>query len=171
MVDRRMRRGQRPRTTTWTANTDGTESTIAAASKVLVANFAFGGPITVMRVRGLLTWRSDQVTADESVIGAFGMCVVTENAITAGVASIPGPFTNADDDVWFVHQFVYDRWEFQSGTGVHGGFTTHVQYDLDSKAMRKGEDGQSVAVVWENGHSTFGAIATDNFRMLFKLAG
>ncbi len=171
MADRRRRSGSRPRTTTWTSNTSATESAIAAATKVLVANFVLGGPITIMRVRGLLTWRSDQVTVDEVVMGAFGLCLVTESAITAGVASIPGPFTNADDDVWFAHQFVYDRLEFQSGTGVGQGMTTHVQYDLDSKAMRKGEDGQSVAVVWENGHASSGATATENFRMLFKLVG
>ena len=77
---------------------------MAAATKVLLGVFVLSVPtLTIRRTLGLVNWRSDQNSGDEEPLGAFGMCVVSNEAIAAGVASVPGPYTDADADLWFVH--------------------------------------------------------------------
>ncbi len=69
---------------------------------------------------------------------------MSDRAIAAGVASIPGPVTDANDDAWFMWQpFVAQG---SSPTTRQQG-TIH---DFDSKAMRKILDGFNVAFVVEN---------------------
>ncbi len=165
---RQVRRGRgfKP-STTWNSATSAVETAVAAATKVLLATQSTTlDTETIRRTRGLIAWRSDQVVADEAVMGAFGMCVVSADAAAAGVASVPGPFTDPGSDLWFVHQFMYDRLEFQSGTGVSAGFTTHVQYLIDSSAMRKVTDEERLILVVENGHASNGATFSFNIRFL-----
>ena len=77
-------------------------------------------------------------------MGAFGALVVTDAAVVAGVASMPDPVTDADDDGWFL-------WVpfAQKASGSSSG-TIGFQYDFDSKAMRKLSEGFSVAFILAN---------------------
>ncbi len=137
---------------------------VAASTKVLLGSFTVAGASeTMRRTRGLVQWTTNQILASEFSIGAFGMCVVTEDAFAAGVASIPGPFTDAGSDVWFVHQFMMHSFQFASGVGIEGQFGN--QYEIDSSAMRKVSEEQRVVLVVENG-SANGAVFAFGIRLL-----
>ncbi len=128
-----------------------TAGSVPAASKLLLSTITLDNPginETIRRTRGVFGIESDQNSALEFNLGAMGMVVVSETAIAAGVASIPGPVTDASDDGWFV-------WEpfTQETQGVTGG-SKSTGYTFDSKAMRRIEEGFAVAVVVENAHAT-----------------
>ena len=92
------------------------------------------------------------------------MCIVNEDAFAAGAASIPGPFTDANSDLWFVHQFLMVDMRFVSAVGVEPMYGR--QYEFDSKAMRKQNEEQRVVVMIENGHATAAARSYHAFRIL-----
>ena len=119
---------------------------IIAGTKVLLASFILSNPPlgeTILRTRVRLFVRSDNETGTEEQVGAFGLVVVTDAALAAGAGSIPGPFTDGGDDGWFVHQSIWQGASFATANGATG-------YDIDSKAMRKVEDGHSIAIMVEN---------------------
>ncbi len=157
------------RSTQWLGSSDETAvTTLAANGKTLDQTFAFGEPATIVRTRGTLWVASDQTVASESVAGALGMIVVTDQAAAIGASAIPGPSSASDDDGWFVWQPWFADVNFEDATGL--GFLTFARYDFDSKAMRKVHDGNTVAVMIENDFAV-GAIFLMNFRMLVKLHG
>ncbi len=151
---------QRKRSLTdWARGLSVAPTNVNAATKILlstIVNTNQGITETVRRTRGVLSIKSDQSAAVEEQTGAFGMVIVTDLAAAAGAASIPGPFTERNDDGWFV-------WvpftQFTSGA-IAGGYTS-MQYQFDSKAMRKLEQGFSIAIMVEN------ASAGDAFSFMF----
>jgi hypothetical protein len=94
---------------------------------------------------------SDQILASEFIVGAFGMCVVSEDAFAAGAASIPGPFSDASSDLWMVHQYFAQSFQFASGVGAGFNGSFGMQLDIDSKAMRKVTEEERLVVMVENG--------------------
>jgi len=124
---------------------------VPAGTKVLIATLALtnsGIGETVRRTRGMLSVVSDQSSVMEQQNGALGMIVVSDLAVAAGVASIPGPVTDANDDGWFVWVPVSQM----SGSALGGNVTHSVQPSIqfDSKAMRKVVEGFTIAVVYES---------------------
>ena len=125
-------------------------------------------PFTIVRTRLQVAIQSDQAAASELVIAAMGVCVVSDQALAIGVTAVPTPITDIDSDLWFVHQVTYNNFVFGDGTGFIEN--NLAQYDVDSKAMRKVQDGQDVAVVAElSGISGGGANLIIGGRMLIKL--
>ncbi len=110
--------------------------------------------------------QSDQAAATELVHVAVGGAVVSDQAIAAGVGSIPTPFAEIGSDLWFLHDQLTTQFLF--GTGV-GFINDGVSKDVDSRAMRKVEDGEDVAIVIENSTVGQGSITTTAGRMLVKL--
>ena len=167
------RQGPR-RATEWGASAVPTVTTNLAANTVLLQQSFTAAvlegvvPATIVRTRGELWLRSDQVAASRTPFGALGFAVVSEQARAAGVASVPDPTTNALQDQWFVHQFWATDFTFITGAGFQGG-STLTRYSFDSKAMRKVEDGDAIVVVIANSASAGGIDFVLNFRMLFKL--
>jgi hypothetical protein len=102
-------------------------------------------PFTVVRSHFELMMISDQVAASEIALGAFGIGVFSEEALTAGVASIPTPVNAAASDFWFVHQWIANSLLFNTS----GAANTQNRYTIDSKAMRKVGEGQDIGVVAE----------------------
>ncbi len=120
-------------------------------------------PSTIVRTRGLISVQSDQGAAFEDQIGYVGMIIVSEQAAVAGIASIPDPFVQAANGNWFV-------WEPVFASGDQTTAASHVRtYKFDSKAMRKFEPGDRIAVVFSNGSATDGLEILCQFRMLVKL--
>ena len=159
------------RLTTWLRDVDSaTASILAAGSSVLFASLTTEElalrPFTVVRVRGLLTVNSDQVGASEFVHGAIGFAVVSRQAVVAGVASVPTPTLEAESGLWFVHQYWAHTTVFQSATGFSENSQTN--FEIDSKAMRKVDQGQDIVVVIENGSGNAGVEFILNFRILIK---
>ena len=128
------------------------ETSVAPATKVFIGSFTGVTPNTVRRTFGLINWRSDQAAADEFPMGAFGMCIVSESAAAVGAAALPGLFTEASSDLWFVHQFLFAPVEFVSAAGFESA--AGRQYAINSKAMRKFSEEEVVVLMIENGHPT-----------------
>ncbi len=123
---------------------------VGAATKVLLASFVLSNPgigETVRRTHVMLSVVSDQTGVLEQQNGALGMMIVSDLAIAAGAASIPGPVTDASDDGWFLWFGVS-----QVSIAALGGVvnTNPQSYVIDSKAMRKVADGFSIAVMYES---------------------
>ncbi len=108
---------------------------------------------------------SDQTGGQETQTGAMGMVVVSDLAIAAGVASIPGPVTDASDDGWYVWQALGGQLDILVGAGPR-----QAVYEFDSKAMRRIEEGFGVAIVVENAHATHGFNVLVYFSVLASLS-
>ncbi len=99
------------RLTTWIGSANiSSPVSLAAGAVVLdqsfsVASNGFDTPFTVVRVRGELWTKSDQIIASENPFGAMGAAVVSQPALTAGVASVPTPISEEASELWFLHQF------------------------------------------------------------------
>jgi len=104
-------------------------------------------PFTVMRTHLMYYVESDQATISENYLGAVGMAVASEQAVAAGIGSIPTPAKDAASDLWFIH-------EWFTGSIIVGdatGFTEpsgQIQR-LSSKAMRKVNDGEDLFLAVE----------------------
>ncbi len=88
--------------------------------------------------------------------------------LAIGITAVPTPFTDSDSDLFYVHKFMTSHFQFISGIGV---FTTNnSQVQIDSRAMRKVEEGQDVAAVLEvSSLSGGGSISFVAGRQLIKL--
>ena len=91
------------------------------------------------------------------------MLVVSVDAFAAGAASIPGPITDAESDLWLVHQYMVSDFIFGSAVGFDsmGGRS----YEIDSKAMRKQTEDEVLVLMFENG-SALGAQFSAGIRVL-----
>ncbi len=165
------RHGVMRRETLWTGLVLTQDVTTSANEAVLVSQgsaalLAFR-PFTVVRTRGLVGMRSDQVIASENQQLSYGHCVVSDQAVAIGVTAIPTPDTDQISDLWYVYEMLVNRFTFVSGVGVDNqSFTTRY---FDSKAMRKVEEGQDLISVVESGGNSSGISITSGFRTLIKL--
>ena len=154
------------RVNAWVASADqGGQSLASNASAIMQSNATLGGT-TIVRTRGLLLVRPQGFGADLDMQGALGIGIVSDQAFAAGAGSVPGPWTDADWDGWFVWQPWALRVEFSDATGVL--VPANVNWEIDSKAMRKVQFNETVVIVAE---SQAGAVIIETpFRMLIKLA-
>ena len=165
---RPLRQGQR-RATEWIASADiNAVASLGGGLSVLQSAILSSVnldlvPSTIVRTRGFIFVQSDQAAASEQQLGAIGFSVVSEQAAAAGVASVPSPITDETSEMFFLWQ----PFAFSHGAGTvdsqRGGMV-----DFDSRAMRKWQDGEAIAVVIENA-GTFGIEFWLKFRMLVKL--
>ena len=170
MARRTFVRGGSWRATVWIASTVETAlTTLAATASVLDQTFTFAEDATIIRTRGSLFVRSDQISATEAVAGALGMAVVTEQAAAIGVTAVPTPITDQESENWFLWQPWAYSFVVTTAVGTLG--SSFAQFDFDSKAMRKVNKDDSVAVVLENSFTTFGVEFFLTFRMLLKSRG
>jgi len=153
----------------WSGSLASAFVVVAANSKVLLATLvtgvAGGVDLTILRTVGGIAIQSDQPTAIEQQIGAWGMILVTDQAAAAGIASIPGPATDIGDD-WFVHQtFAQGGVQADEGAG-----STWYAFDNKAKRILDGT-GTVVAVVVENVHATHSFHIADMSRVLTQVRG
>ncbi len=120
---------------------------------------------TIIRCRGSLNVVSDQAAATEVAFGAYGLCVVSNQAAAIGVTAIPTPYTDADSDLWFVHGYWYAPVRFNSAVGFQNISQTER---FDSKAMRRISADETMVMVVENGHATDGVRFSLNVAILIK---
>ena len=135
-------RGRQSRTRrrpSWNGGPDGTLSRTTSGSTL----FGTGAQtvvdeITLIRTRGIL---SLQVTAADAVLagfdGAVGICVVSENAFNAGIASVPTPATDIAWDGWLWHHIFSIRAVTATIADGVNAVAVHRTIEIDSKAMRK----------------------------------
>jgi len=132
----------------------GFSSINASAKTILVsvpaATLSPESPATIVRSRGLLTITPDVSSASRTLTGAFGIGFVNEVAGLLGITAIPGPATNCDWGGWFVWQAFQGESQVATAIGFAGANAWSLQYEIDSKAMRKFEEGQRLMMVIEN---------------------
>jgi len=119
----------------------------------------------VVRTRLEIWLRSDQAAASELQAAALGMAVVSDEASTAGVASMPTPVSEADSDLWFLWQYIHGDEDHRNGFSK-----SETRITIDSRAMRKVERGEDVVVVGEMDSTiSNGVVLGVVGRMLVKL--
>ena len=158
-------RARQRQPTSWVRFVTPAAVTVAAASKAFLVFITLSNPgigETIRRTRGMVMIQSDQTASDELQFGALGFVVVNDLAAGIGATAIPGPFTDDDDDGWFV-------WQPVLGSFDSGIEKTRV-YEFDSKAMRRVEEGFQVAIMFENGSPVTGMSVSVAFSMLTSLS-
>ena len=157
----------------WLASADTIAITqIGPSVQLLVQSYSeaqldAGGenPSTVVRVRGDLWIRSDQVVAVEEPFGALAMAVVTEQARAIGATAVPMPIADEPSSAFFMMQY----WQAGAYATTAGVDSPWSRYSFDSKAQRKITNGDAIVVVMENAHTTHQASFILKFRILLKL--
>ena len=124
-------------------------------------------PFTIVRTHLYFNVLSDQVSAVEVARGALGLAVVSDQAIAAGIGSVPGPVTDGDASSWFL----WEAWisNFISSTNVGLNSEAGTFQRVDSKAMRKVGPNEDLALVYENSDGAHGVNVVTMGRMLLKL--
>ncbi len=141
-------------------------ATLSAAGGTLFATLNAAAlalePFTIVRTRFMLYMQSDQSAAVEDQVAGFGIAVVTSQAAAAGVGSIPTPITDLGSSQFFVHTLLAAG---QRTAADKSGIVMQV----DSKAMRKVENQDDVAIVGEFSADGAGLQLTVGGRILIKL--
>ncbi len=150
------------RKTIW-ANLTTTDTTMTATGGTIIFNLSAGGlllrPFTIVRTYLQGSLFSDQAAAIETQACALGVAVVSEQASAIGVTAVPTPETDAESDLWLLHQRI-----FADESNLTDRIRPSTKFSFDSKAMRKVQDGEQMIVVAEN-------IAAVSFGLILRLAG
>ncbi len=157
------------RSTAWSSTTSITSYTALAANTVILDQVAVPQVLeqTIVRIRGLLVVRSDQVSANENVHGAFGIALVEEPAASVGVTAVPSPITDAAQESWLVWQAFASSLILATAVGIASpGVSSYV---IDSKAMRKVTDSQRLVILLENNSGSAGMDYWFHLRILAML--
>ena len=161
----------------WGFGPDFIQGVVAGTGKTLwsTAIALTGNPrATIVRIRGSLMLRLILATSvGDGFHGAIGLGVTTNEAFTAGAASIPGPVTQADWGGWMWHSFfqVLGIAAQSSGQDTARNITADIRMDIDSKAMRKFEDEQVLFGMVESTEVGVASMSVDaDTRVLFKLS-
>jgi len=161
----------RKRKTTWIGPADQGYVGVASAGATLVASFdvsqaansaAIGA--TIVRTRGMISIRPQSVTADLDIVGAFGVGVVSSQALAVGITAVPEPFDEADWDGWMVWRSFSYALEVVSEIGEH---FIEWDFEVDSKAMRKLGEGDAFVLVAQSQQGAYSISAP--LRHLIKL--
>ena len=165
-----LRGGVMRRETVWLgfAATDtnlATASTAVGFSGYSAATLALR-PFTIVRTRFILFARSDQRAATEVYGVSVGLSIVTEQALAIGVTALPTPVTDADSDSFHTWDTIQSQISVTTDVGVlENGVIKYV----DSKAMRKVEDGFDEAFVIEGNGLGGGCDVAKIGRQLIKI--
>ena len=151
--------GLHQRTTLAAASTAAIVSSLNAAALAL-------RPFTIVRTRGYMSLVSDIQSAVENQSASYGGIVVSDQAVAIGVTAVPTPTTDSQSD-WFFYEALNDKLQFITGVGFQS--RSLVRQLIDSKAMRKVEEGQDVITVAETSAISDGAVVGSFTRILIKL--
>ena len=160
------RRSGGKRETSWIAIAPATASIDSSSvfmSSLNAAALALR-PFTIVRTYLEIMLRGDNLGANESVVAAVGMAVVSDQAAAAGVASVPTPLTELGSDLFYIHQIAMQRFNFITVSGVLLG---GQHYSINSKAMRKVNNDSDIILVSEALHQEGGVITVAG-RFLIK---
>jgi len=145
-----VRQARSKRLTDWGFGPDFLNATIAASGKLLgTTSLAVDDQETLIRVRGMAHIFLELAGVGAGFLGALGIGIVGTDAFTAGIASLPGPQTDAHWDGWLWHTFFDVR--TITATLADGGNsqTQSVRIPIDSKAMRKWDPADTLVIMLE----------------------
>ena len=115
-------------------------------------------PFTIVRTRGLLYLGTDQVAGTENQAAIYGEIVVQDTAAAVGIGSVPTPLAEGGSD-FHVYEPIASRVSLVTAASM---FHDGVSKEIDSKAMRKVDLGQTLLSVVETAPT--GASEGVNFR-------
>ena len=165
-----LRGGRNRRETLWLGGTDLITTLVAGANPVFILSLNAAAlalrPFTVVRTRGVIGVSTDQQAASEIQHVFYGQAVVSDQAVAIGVTALPTPRTDSFSDLFFVYEMVASDIRFADVTGFA---KLGVYREIDSRAMRKVEDGSDIAVVIEAGAAGSGSQVSTFHRSLIKL--
>jgi len=125
-------------------------------------------PFTIVRTRGNWLLNSDQEVASERFGAALGIAVVSDQATAIGISALPTPITDASSDMFLLYEAWVGHATFDV-TAVVSMSTNEQPRSIDSKAMRKVNDGQDIVTVIESSSINEGSVSWYQQRMLIKL--
>ncbi len=129
------------RRTAWTEGVNQDPINVTGAGKSLWTNGLVTSleNTTVVRTHGFLHLQLDLATAaGDGMIGASGICVVTEDAFAVGVTAVPSAYDDMSWDGWLWHQL----WSVRGvaaqsiGADVARNASADLFFKIDSKAIR-----------------------------------
>ncbi len=163
-----LRGGRNRRESVWIGGTDVRTAIATATTASLVTSLNAAAlalrPFTVVRTRGFMYLMSDQAAAAEFQTVAVGMAVVSDQAVAIGVTALPTPVTDSASDLWYLYEWLAGNATDLTDLAIGGQFK-----EIDSRAMRKVEDGQDVVMLVESGAQTNGMNIHTFQRTLIKL--
>ncbi len=106
-------------------------------------------PFTIVRTHIQLFLASDQEAAIELQEAAFGLAVVSDQAVAVGLSALPTPATDLSSSLWLAHQVM-----FADAVNITDRTSPGQKYEINSKAMRKVEIGQDLVLMAESGSSS-----------------
>ncbi len=132
---------------------------------------------TLIRTRGqMLLMLQTAAAVANGFVGAVGIGMVTDQAFTAGIASMPGPLNDDEWDGWLWHDYfavvassIIDT-SAADADDIINSRSGCLRIPIDSKAMRKTKDNMVMFAAIEV--SEVGTAVMDwylNTRQLFKL--
>jgi len=156
------------RATDWSASADLTAFVALAGSTSAITQVftPLAGGETIIRTRGIFSWKTDNQAASENQFGAYGIAVVSEPAATVGITAVPTPGTDGAWGGWLYHTYFASGTNFSSGVGV--AFDGIYTITIDSKAMRKIDEDDRLIMVVQN-LSVTGMQFWDSERLLSKV--
>ena len=159
------------RKTFWFAGAFTNVNLPSASSSSLITSLTAGAlalrPFTIIRTRGIWGVRSDQVSVDENQFVGYGSIVVSDEAVAIGITAVPTPVTSMGSS-WIHLDFAAQHLNAASDIGLHPDMIPH-RYVIDSKSMRKVEEGQDLVEVIQNSAISNGAQVVSMTRILIKL--
>ncbi len=167
MSDRFRSRGgfkRSARLTNWVSPAQQGYLAVASAGATIISSAPFEDPATLMRSRGQISVRPASFGADLEVVGAYGEGIVSQEALAAGILSLPEPFSDADWGGWYIWRAFSFRFEFDTDGSL---FPASIQMDIDSKAMRKIAPNEAFVAIAESFVGAFSISAP--IRALIKL--
>ncbi len=91
-------------------------------------------PFTVVRTRGMIGIRTDQVAATEDQAASFGYAIVSDQAVAIGVTAVPTPVTDRSSDAWFVYE------DILADINSVGSATSNMGNTLTNRSQSPGTD-------------------------------
>jgi len=137
---------------------------VPTGGATIISSLPAEDPGTIIRVRGQVSIKLALYNADLDIVGAVGIGVVSSEAFTAGVASIPTPYSDADWGGWLMWRSFAHHFEFQSSVS---SFLASWSFEVDSKAMRRFSPNEVMVFIAQSQTGNFRV--ADCTRQLVKL--
>ncbi len=137
---RQFQRSGARRSTSWETGpdlVDGGFTVSASALWTTVAAPVTDG-LTVIRTRGFFRAILGAAGAiGDGFFGAVGFGITTDEAIAIGITALPTPLSNEAWDGWFYHRYFDVRAVTATIADGVNAAAAAVEFEIDSKAMRK----------------------------------
>ncbi len=161
---------QGKRAVTWSSIITRMNATAVGGAKVTGTGIGLsvGLSATLIRSRGLVQVHFDPTSIGDVFLFGIGLAIYSSDAFATGQAAMPGPLSDAGYD-WIWYQTMLFGPAFaaaETGTNI----VENMWIDLDSKAMRKRKDAQTLGWICE-GNIISGGGSVDiglSCRHLFK---